>query len=250
MTLIHLMHASMQYSDTKDQQLHDASAVFEYAKANKVWWVTGTEANAASDRANFAKGASDHGFRFFHDGGDVWVGVNSAITKPEVQVNAKFYLVIHGKAGSYPNRGPLRVSFPSAYGRINVLACHYNLSGPKHPRAPGAKQNPQLAREIGRLTRLFGRGTGLVFYGGDQNLHDEKPGVDTFYGQPLTSAWDELKHYEHTHPGRETIDVIASYNNDTRVSAKYVHALDDTKLALHTDHYPVVAGYDIKSLKK
>jgi hypothetical protein len=244
---VHVMHQSMQYSDTKAQQLEDADKLFARAKSRGVWWVTGTEANQPEDSANFKKGAEDHGYRYFHKGGDVWVAVDPLVAS---NFQSAFTMVIPGKAGSYPNRGVLRVSFSNVeLGRINVLACHYNLSGPQHPHAPGAKQNPVLAAEIAKQAERYGQGSGLVFYGGDQNLRDEKPGVDTFYGKPLTSAWDELKHYEPTHAGAETIDVIASYNKDGRVKAAYIRALPDSKFKLNTDHFLVEAGFDVLPVK-
>jgi hypothetical protein len=245
---VHLMHASMQYSDTKAQQAADADTVFTRAQARDVWWITGTEANAPEDRANFQRGAVEHGYRFFHKGGDVWIAVDPArITGP---VEADFTLVVKGKAGSYPHRGVLRVSFGTELGRITVLAAHYNLSGPRHPHAPGAEQNPQLAAEIGKQAKKYGKGSALVFYGGDQNLHDERRGVDTFYGAPLTSVWDELGTYPPTHPGHETIDVIASYNKDGRVKAAYGRTRADDQVKLHTDHYLVEAGFDVLPLTK
>jgi hypothetical protein len=242
---VDVMHQSMQYSDTTAQQLADSRKLFERARIRQVWWVTGTEANQPEDSRNFKQEAEAHGYRYFHRGGDVWIAVDPARA---TKFDSDFTEVIKGKAGSYPTRGVLRVSFDTDLGRVTVLACHYNLSGPRHPNAPGAKQNPKLAAALSNAAEQYGKGTGLVFYGGDQNLKDEN--TDTFYGHPLTSAWDELKHYEPTHPGRETIDVIASYNKDGRVKANYIHAKNDSQFKLHTDHFLVEAGFDVSPLPK
>jgi len=242
------MHASMQYSDTKAQQIHDAQAVFAYAQKHRVWWLTGTEANQPADAANFRIGAEQYSYQFIHRGGDVWVALSPLVAAG--RPSSAWTAVIPGKKGAYPTRGVLRVSFSHVQlGRITVLASHYNLSGPKHPNAPGAKQNPIIAAELQAQVRKYGKGNGLVFYGGDQNMHDERPHSDTFFGGWLISAWDELDVYDPTHPGHETIDVIARSIKDTRVGAVYCHGLDDTKIALHTDHYPVEASYDIRPLR-
>jgi hypothetical protein len=233
--LVDLMHISMQYSDTSSQQATDTNKVFSRAKNRKVWWVTGTEANHASDAAIFKKGAEDHGYKFFKGGGDVWIAVDSTRTVGNIQ--QQWVEIIPGVAGRHPNTGILRITFKTkSIGEVTVLAGHYVL-----PDAP----NEKMAREIGRQAREFGGGNKLVFYGGDQNMHEKR--LDTFWGEPLTSAWDELKHWEPTH-GKDCIDVIASYNKDTRVKAEYCRAKNDSVFKLNTDHFLVEAGYEVKPL--
>jgi hypothetical protein len=68
--------------------------------------------------------------------------------------------------------------------------------------------------------------------------------TDTFFVAPMTSAWDELDKYENT--GHGPIDVIASYDHDGRVKAKYIRALDDKEFSLHTDHFLIEAGFDVR----
>lgn len=237
---VDVMHYSAQTQDTLPQKAADAAKVFARARARDVWWLTGTEANNAADARVLQNAAKGQGFRFITRGGDVWVAVDPS--RATGTITAAFTLVIHGKAHRYPNRGVLRVSFTTEQlGRITVLAAHYNLI-----RGSGEEDNPQLAKEIAKQARKYGRGSALVFYGGDQNLSDRRE--DTFLGAPLTSAWDELGHYQPTHD-RRTIDVIASYNRDGRVSAAYCRSLQDAQLALHTDHYPVEAGFDVTPLR-
>jgi hypothetical protein len=241
---LQIMHVSMQYSDTAAQQASDTEKVFARAAARGVWWVTGTEANQLEDSRIFEAGAKAYGYRYYRKGGDVWVALDSSRTTGPV--TAHWTKVIPGAAGRHPERGVLAVSFPTALGKVTVLACHYNLTPTARHGGSGPKDNPKLAREIGKQARKHGKGTGLVFYGGDQNLRDER--VDTFLGGPLTSAWDELGRHEPTHGGRETIDVIASYDRDGRVKAAYCRSLDDTELKLATDHFLVEAGYDVAPL--
>lgn len=236
---VDVMHASMQFSDTSQQQRADANAIFARAAERKVWWVTGTEANQAEDSANFAAGAKRYGYNYIRKGGDVWVALGGIAAG---RVEREWIKVIPGVAGRHPERGVLRVTFPTKQlGRVTVLVCHYNLA-----RGSGPQDNPKLAREIAAQAVKWGKGTGLVFYGGDQNLKDEN--VDTFLGGPLTSVWDELKTHPPTH-GQQTIDVVATYDRDGRVKAAYGRALDDTKFKLATDHYLVEAGFDVVPLR-
>lgn len=244
---IDVMHISMQYSDTTAQQRADSDKVFARARTRKIWWVTGTEANNAEDRANISSGAAKYGFRFIHKGGDVWIAIDPA--RIAGNLKSDFTKVIQGVAGRYPTRGVLRATFDPKLpvGQLTILAAHYNLGPPGHPHGTGPVDNPLIAKEIGRQAKVYGKGSGLVFYGGDQNIHDNK--FDSFYGEPLTSTWDELRHYAPTHPGPETIDVIASYDPDGRVKAAYSRSQNDATFHLNTDHFLVEAGFDITLLK-
>jgi hypothetical protein len=236
---VDVAHVSFQYNDTPAQQQADADAVFKRAVARDLWWLTGTEANTAQNRETQQAAAVRWAYRYFRPGGDVWVAVDPSRAISPFEVD--WTPVIPGAKGRHPERGVVRVSFDTkALGRITVLAAHYNLE-----RGSGPRDNPKIAAAVGKAAKRYGKGSNLVFYGGDQNLGDRKQ--DTFLGGPLTSAWDELGSYEATHDKR-TIDVIASYNNDGRVKAAYCRALDDTELRLHTDHFLVEAGFDVTVL--
>lgn len=124
-------------------------------------------------------------------------------------------------------------------GKCTFLCSHYNTRQPENQ-----KWNRLIAREVGDLAEKFGAGMGLVWYGGDQNIVDRK--ADTFFGEDLTSVWDELQKYENT--GHGNIDVIASYDPDGRVEARYIRALDDREQFMHADHFPVEAGFKVRKL--
>src|SRR5690606_34500732 len=127
-------------------------------------------------------------------------------------------------------KGLVHVSFESSnedLGRVAVGAAHY-LTDARRPSSPYWVWNEKLGEEIGKWAREEGKGPALVFYGGDQNMADrrnDEPQGDTFFGEPLTSTWDELRKWENT--GHGTIDVIATYNKDGRVSALRTNALND-----------------------
>lgn len=244
---VNVMHISMQRSYNTVDNFHDAEAIFDRAKEHSVLWITGTEDNRTENSRVLRISAGNKGYRFYHQGGGVWVALDlkRVVGTPELH----FIKVIDGKS-SYPDRGVLRVSFDTErLGRITVLASHYNLAGSHHPNAPGNVHNIAIAEEIGGQALHYSK-NGLVFYGGNQNLHDEKSGADTFYGQPFTSIWDAMKYYRHAQAGRENVDVIASYNHNRRIKPKYVRAFNSNELELKGTHFLVEAGYEIRPLPR
>jgi hypothetical protein len=250
---LHLMHCSMQFNDNDKQQHADLEKIFDRAGERKVSWITGTEAGQKDFKDRIRDVAAEHGYRVAtHARDDVWIAVRKQIVKEGWHGFHSPVLDSKEGTGLHGPRGVLGVSFKprDPLGQITVMASHYLTHGD-----PGAKDperrvnipwNVKMSREVGRLAKEYGKGTGLVFYGGDQNIQDRD--ADTFMGQPLTSAWDELKKWEST--GHGVIDVIASYDNDRRTSAVYSRGLSDKEFPLNTDHWLVEAGFDVLPLKK
>lgn len=246
-----LMHISGQFSDTADQHAADALAVFTRASKRNVAWITGTEGGSGSNTwiPELRAQARAHGYRFFsHKSTDAWIAVRNDL----VAGGWTTYVgptIIPGKARDHTAKKVISVGFDThEFGRINVIATHYLTKG--RPSAKTAEyrqhlaENKALATAIGEYAVKVGGGTSLVFFGGDTNIVDRTD--DVFFGQPLTTAWDELKKWENT--GHGNIDVIASYDGDTRARAAYIRALDDSEWFLNTDHWAVEAGYDIAPL--
>jgi len=249
---LHLMHASLQFSDSREQQRADITRILNRAKSREVAWLTGTEAAAS------ASGNSNHelledlapkfGYRYARRGGDSWV----AVSKDWVDGGWDVYSeqIVPGEAGDHSAKSVFAVSFMSERlgAEVTVMAGHYLTRGRPESKVAAqrvnAKINTAYARGIGEYAKKKGKGAALVFYGGDQNIVDRTD--DTFMGEPLTTAWDELKKWENT--GHGNIDVIASYDHDRRVSAAYCRALDDKEFPLHTDHFLVEAGFDVLPL--
>ena len=188
----------------------------------------------------------DYGFKVIsHRMTDGWVAVarhaSTGFTRTYEQV-----MKVGDGVGHHGNRGVLGAHFHDAITGSDqtVLVGHYMTGA--HKFRVNREINRDYARAIGREARKFGVGRRLVFYVGDQNMVDER--TDTFFGEPLTSTWDELKKWEGT--GHGNIDVIASYDHDRRVSALYTRALSDKEFRLHTDHYLVEAGFLINVKEK
>ena len=248
---VHTMHASMQFSDGVVHKKADAEKIFARAKRRGVRWITGTEAAQRDLRKVLRAEAKCHGYTF-RVRGDTWIAVQKAqlAKKKGVRVKRYWKKVIDGVARQYTGKGVFAVTFDTVdIGEVTVIAAHYLTKG--RPSGKGIyrrnlRQNRRLAKAIGRYTRRAGKGLALVFYGGDQNIVDRYD--DTFFGEPLTSLWDELGKYQNT--GHGNIDVIASYDRDGRVKGAYIRALDDSKFFLHTDHYLVEGGFDVRPLPR
>ena len=255
-------HVSMQFSDNENQKRHDANIIFDRG----YHIVNGTEAGPGAGRlATILGGAAiNHDYRFFlpKNSTDTWIAVHQSIIHGDWSV--EYFPVIpaarelEGAASRWGEKGLTTVAFDNdELGRINVGCAHY-LTQAKEPGSASVhgdvdhwKWNKQLGKKIGNWATEVGRGSALAFYSGDQNMADSRnnePQGDTFFGHPLTSAWDELKKWEGT--GHGPIDVIASYDGDGRVEAKSINALNDRELFLHTDHFMVEAVYRIKKLGK
>lgn len=246
---LYIMHASMQFSDTPAQMEADVKKLFDRAKKKNASWITGTEAGAGADplRSLLKKYAKAAGFRFHSEAKqDSWIAVNEELIDGDLW-EPYYKKVVDGSAGRSTDKGPMSITFQCRQlgSKVTIIACHYMTHGrPVDNPAYNylLDENTALAKAIGERATEMGRGRDLVFYGGDQNIVDRTD--DTFLGAPLTSAWDELNKYENT--GHGNIDVIASYDPDVRVTADWIHTLDDKAFFLNTDHYLIEAGYNVK----
>jgi hypothetical protein len=245
---VRIMHCSGQFNDPPAQHAADALAIFKRASEKNVAWVTGTEGGSGSNNwiPELQKQAAAHGFRFFSTpSSDPWVAVNEKL----IDSGWATYvgpIVVPGKARDHAAKKVVAVQFHNNdLGTIHVIPGHYLTKGRPSAKDPEHRQhvdeNKAFAHAIGEYAKKVGAGADLVFYGGDQNIVDQVD--DTFFGEPMITAWDELKHYENT--GHGNIDVIARFKGDTRVKAISIHALDDTKFFYNGDHYVIEAVYEI-----
>lgn len=241
-----LAHYSLQYSDTTKRKAADAAKIF--VKGYDA--ITGTEAGEEDTQRVMRVAAHNNGYTFFVRRSN-WVSIKKALILPGSY--HKGHEAIVDNADVVGHGHDLHVTWAGCemegIGEVTFLASHYARYGRPDARSEKYKvnveDNRELARGIGRLAEQFGRGRSLVFYGGDQNIVDKD--TDTFFGEDLTSAWDELRKYENT--GHGNIDVMASFDRDGRVKAKYIRALDDKEYFLHTDHFPVEAGFTVERRK-
>lgn len=263
-------HISLQFSDTDRQQNRDFERIFDRAVDRRLAWITGTEAGpgAGGTGSDLVRIAREHGYRPWvpkvqgdgiAENTDCWIAVREDLIKGKLERgfdlafpssrHFKDEIDLDGK--KWGPKGVVHVSFDTTFpglGRISVGAAHYLTEG-RNPNSPYWDLNKKLAGTVGDWARKEGRGTALVFYGGDQNMADNRndaPQGDTFFGERLTSTWDELEKWENT--GHGVIDVIASYNRDGRVEAMATEAFNDREFHLHIDHFYVEAIFRVRSL--
>jgi hypothetical protein len=269
---IDMMHASLQFSDTDQQHKQDITDLFKRARNRRIWTITGTEAGPGSGNTGrlLKQIGNDHGYRVHvpseGDGKgastDCWVAVSRERIDGAWKQNYKTSIpgskALYKKAGfsdekagsmkpKWGPRGLVRVSFfnEDIGSRINVGAAHYLTKNDKTiNKVDHGEWNEILAGDIGEWARKTGKGMDIVIYGGDQNLNDKKR--DTFFGSPLTSLQDELKKWPGTGPGGGPIDVLATYDNDDAVVAKYIRALDDKEFPQHHDHFVLEGGITVR----
>lgn len=249
---VRVMHVSGQFSDNDKQHAADAKAVFERATARGTAWITGTEGGGGSGNwiPSLKAEATAHGFRFFNDpSSDAWIAVRKSFVNSG-WVTFTGPTVIPGRARDHTAKKIVSAGFYNdVLGEIHVIAGHYLTKGRPSGRTVEYRQhveeNKAFAKAIGEYAVEVGKGSALVFYGGDQNIVDRDD--DTFFGQPMVSAWDEVGYYQNT--GHGNIDVIAHYKRDGRAHAVMIGALDDNEFFLNTDHYAIEAVYEIRPLK-
>ena len=243
---VNVAHASLQFSDTREQKAADVEAVFDRADARDAWWVTGTEAGEQPLASLVAQAAKRHGFRVFRNRGN-WI----AVRRSRITPGSKWRTGVVFVADKDETLGPGHDSaFPWVkfdnpdLGTIAIAAGHYPTKG-QRPGSPNYAITVRYARKIGEWARRHGKGKALAFYQGDQNVPDRD--LDTFRGEPLTTLGDELGKWPNT--GHGPIDVLASYDKDGRVKGHSYRVLDDKRLPLHTDHYYIEGAYDVRVLR-
>lgn len=270
-------HVSMQFKDSDKQHSHDIEKIFAHAVDRRWAWVTGTEAgpgagNTGQELVRVAREADyrpwvpEEQAKSSGRATDCWIAVREDLVdsnweqgfEPAIPGSSQLYEEAGMDKNGFPKWGPkglVRVGFDNdRFGRFNVGAAHY-LTGARSPSEPDVKSvdhwkwNKKLAGVIGDWAKEVGKGNGLAFYAGDQNMADSKnyqPQGDTFMGEPLTSLADELKKWRNTGPG--PVDIIASYNKDGRVTGQDFVVLDDKDFFLNTDHFLLEGTYLVEPL--
>ena len=244
---LRVAHSSGQFSDSPQRQVDDAKRLTAAMLLRRWHWLTGTEGGPRSQLPVAFKDLDDPAGLKFRQGvtGDVWVLHRKDLFTGKVET--RFHKVVDGVAGQFGDRGVLRVTgqCPATNSKLTILVAHYVTSGQPNRLGTRSEWNQKIADKVGALGTKYGQGRALVFYGGDQNTDDRK--FDTFRGAPFTSLQDELGRYEPTTPDHGRIDVIASYDHDTRVKGLSVLVLDDSGLYLDTDHFLIEGEFNVSN---
>lgn len=244
-------HASLQFSDRPAQQEQDIQDLFALGGDFPI--KTGTEAGADAAGANqnrpllreYAR-EYDHRVVFAADN---WIAVDRAIVVPHTLVFGHVFVADNDEM---VGRGHDRIFATASFmhrdprvGEVNVASCHFPTQG-RTPQEPNYDLNQRYANLLGTWAKRVGKGQALAFVSGDFNMPFGKD-QDVFFGQPLTSAQDELGKIENT--GHGPIDGTASYDADGRVVARRVNVLNDREFPQHSDHFVVRTVFDVRALK-
>ena len=243
---LNLAHVSMYHGLNRSQAEHDAKRIFREGYD----WVTGTEAGQNPVQGVLRSFAEDYKYKF-HTYKSNWIAVRrDIIDRGTFKKGGKTVVDNDDYVGRGHDLNLCFVQFENDdLGEIAIAASHYATRGRPvagGPYSVNAEDNEKLAKAIGRMAERKGDGTALFFYGGDQNIPDNK--FDTFFGEPLTSIQDQLKKYPGT--GHGPIDVIASYDGDKRVEPVFVRALNDSTQFMYTDHFVVEARYRVRKIRR
>lgn len=250
-TFLKFAHVSLQFSDTKAEQTKDLETVF--ARGYDV--LTGTEAGHSKtdwNQRELDRVALKYGYRIsnpiYHD---TWVAVKSVLVVSDWKQGSIHALEQSSKfVPKPPGRwGPKGVTWASwnmgkTYGQFAVAAVHPLTWGGTGTVALKNETDKKYAGVVRDWHAALPKAT-EAFVGGDFNRNDKK--YDVFMGiAPFITSSDELKRWETT--GHGPIDGIAREKTSTRVKALSVTVLDDTELALGTDHFVVETVWEITAL--
>lgn len=242
-------HASLQYSDTRDQQVADVEKVFKKGKSFPV--KSGTESGReTATRKALIECASDynHAIKF---GRSNFVAVDrSIVNRGSLRSDTVFVVANDRLTGHQHDRDFPYITFTHAdarLGRISVAGFHYSTKG-REKGDPNADTNELYAKKIAEWMRKQARGTAIALGAGDFNMLDPLKRQDWAFGRNFTSMADEVGKYKNT--GHGPIDGFVSFDKDGRVKAKKFEVLTDADMKMFTDHYVCRGTWTVRHLKK
>lgn len=248
---ITLAQISGEAFDSPRQHRSDARKQFDFFVRHGVWAAMGTEAGATEKNHDYRDAlileAEKHDFYIFASKYGEWVALNRRV----------LHDFDHGYDGPFLAHGPGHsgrgVAWASATARDGKLG---RLTfGELHALAPHniekGLSNEPLWLGVADWGHTMGLGSDIVFVSGDSNDDDLKH--DVFQGGPFTTIADELGKHPGTHgKNKQTgnpIDFIASYNKDKRVEGIPPYKVfDDSDLKLATDHFLLLANFEVGPL--
>lgn len=232
---LRMQHTSLQATDSKRQQIHDANVVFSLGRALPI--KSGTESGPETYlREALKEAAKEHNHRIHFTRGN-FIAIDRAIIKDGTyKTGSRFVaknsrVVGPGHDLAYPTVRFQHVN--EGIGEVNVASIHLATKGAR-PGDPNYHINGEYIADVTRWMHEAGRGDGLAFLNGDFNSKDN---VNNWPRdkKSFTSMGDELGYWPNT--GHGPIDGFCSYNKDGRVSAKHLRVLNDEALHLFSDHF-------------
>lgn len=248
-SILRVQHTSLQFSDTKAQQVHDIRQLFATGQRYPI--KTGTEAGPETFSHDALRYVGSREFNHaIHSVRGNWVAVDRAIIEPKsLSRDQEFVMKTNLVVGPGHDSVMATVEFDHRnprIGHIGVGAAHYPTKG-RLPSDPNHDVNREYADVIAEWMKETGKGRALAFVHGDFNMLDDRKRQDWAFGNNWTSMADELEAWENT--GHGPIDGFASYDEDGRVKAKSFEVLDDSELKMFSDHFVVRGKWVIEHLR-
>lgn len=236
MKQIHLMQASMQFSDTNKQTSVDFDRILS-RRADAVGFTEMTKQIALATEACKKAGY----FLSTVPGQDIAI----ALRKDHKMQGSGFELVTPANStpgNPFANRGIYWIRFNFEGESVFFSEGHW---------LTGRLDDPERYSEYMEMTQTMidtvnkqATGRAIAFFGGDVNSDAAFPNrhpFREFKDAGLRTIWDELGLTLNTLNGR-TIDVLGSVDKDKRVSADHVRVWPK----LNTDHSQISAYYNVK----
>ena len=241
----------LDFRTTVKQRKMDINHCFERASDKKMAAIFGTEGWESETRTILRAVATAYGYRFYgHPATDAWIAVRSDLVHGKWDTFWK--QAIKGTAGHNTAKGPIGVSFyNSRVGDITLMPGHLLTKGRTNSKDTEYRKNIaantkiMAAYALEMKTRAAGNKIGFI--GMDFNQLDNL--VDVMYGEPFTTAADQLKKYPKTHAAGP-IDGFAKWDADKRVKFLDVRFYNDNRFQLHTDHFWGECDVEIQPVKK
>lgn len=235
--LLHLQHASLQFSDPPPQIKADLETILRRG----AHLVSFTETTPGGILPTVRAAVSGQGYRLRHAGADVAFAVRNDVAILDVD-----YRQAHPGRPGLPRDGG---HGPRGVGSITADVDGETVSLNAAHWVTGQREGHEaMTRVMIEETLARARGRRLSFFSGDVNVDEATDHgrnhhlPDWLFGQAgLTTVWDELEELRNTH-GQRTIDVIGSCDVDGRVEALEVKRWRQ----LHTDHRQISAYYTIR----
>lgn len=240
--LLHLMHTSLQITDTDRQFQEDLYWALSQVKPDIVSYT-----EIAGRHPMIAHVARECGYTPVLFSNNVWDGF---CVKNDLKVADRGNVL--ATAGDKIS-GPRYINWVKVKWQGETLWYHTahwvaNLSSTPER----VKRHTEITNQMAIQVRKHGRQGDLSFFSGDTNYDDNDkthadpgPMNQLFRNLGLLTIWDEFGVYPNTHDDR-TIDVIGSYNADKRVVGKRYK----THARQNSDHRPVSAWYEVTESKK
>lgn len=239
-TPLHLVHASMQFSDTAKQKRADLAFTLGLGADA----VSLTEIGGTQDILLAREVCGAAGYRLHHPGR----GGECIALRRGLPILDSWKVLVHPpegwESGHHPHaaRFVVGLQFLWQTNRVWLFNAHWLTDFSARPTEHMAMTEAMIEAVEGHA-----RGRALAFFAGDVNI-DEATDLGSDPRKPhhlfgragLTSVWDELGVTPGTH-GPRTIDVIGSYDRDRRVSAASVRVYRGR----NSDHRPIAARYRV-----